>query len=160
MEKDQITYKAMTTVLLPNVLQALPVSIPQAIRQFAKNLESWLSSALEGLPTGLCVAKLLGKFCGVVCVGGCWRVESNVIVFTINVFGWFFFAVIKKFSQSLHKQASLNHLTQAARAVLQNMSQIQQMLADWSRLDFEFIKVCTFPLARFTTLCFYSLLQY
>jgi len=48
--------------------------------------------------------------------------------------------VVKKFSQSLHKQASLNHLTQAARAVLQNTTQVSQMIIDWNRLDFEFIK--------------------
>jgi uncharacterized protein YfcZ (UPF0381/DUF406 family) len=52
----------------------------------------------------------------------------------------FFNSVAKKFSQSLHKQASLNHLTQAARAVLQNASQISQMIVDWNRLDFDFIK--------------------
>lgn len=106
-EKDQITYKAMATVLLPNVLQALPVSIPQAIRQFAKQLEPWVSSSLEHLPQELVFKKM---------------------------------HVTKKFSHSLHKQASLNHLTQAARAVLQNHNQVNQMLIDWSRLDFEFIK--------------------
>jgi len=106
-EKDQLTYKAMATVLLPNVLQALPVSIPQAIRQFAKQLEQWLATALEGLP-------------------------SNLVTKKMNV--------AKKFSQSLHKQASLNHLTQAARAVLQNTTQVSQMIIDWNRLDFEFIR--------------------
>ena len=59
-EKDQLTYKAMATVLLPNVLQALPVSIPQAIRQFAKQLEQWLATALEGLPTNLVTKKMNG----------------------------------------------------------------------------------------------------
>jgi len=34
----------------------------------------------------------------------------------------------------------LNHLTQAARAVLQNLGQIQQMIADWNRLDFDLIR--------------------
>jgi len=105
-DKDQLTYKAMATVLLPNVLQALPVSIPQAIRQFAKQLETWLTTAMEGLPQLLVQKKL---------------------------------NVVKKFSQSLHKQASLNHLTQAARAVLQNSTQVSQMIIDWNRLDFEFI---------------------
>jgi len=106
-EKDQLAYKAMATVLLPNVLQALPVSIPQSIRQFAKQLEAWLNTALEGLPPNLVAKKM---------------------------------HVVKKFSQSLHKQASLNHLTQAARAVLQNTTQVSQMIIDWNRLDFEFIK--------------------
>ncbi len=59
-DKDQLTYKAMATVLLPNVLQALPVSIPQAIRQFAKQLEAWLTTALEGLPQLLVQKKLNG----------------------------------------------------------------------------------------------------
>ena len=106
-EKDQLTYKAMATVLLPNVLQALPVSIPQAIRQFAKQLESYLANAIDNYP-------------------------QNLIVKKMNV--------VKKFSQSLHKQASLNHLTQAARAVLQNSTQVSQMIIDWNRLDFDFIK--------------------
>lgn len=106
-KKDQITYRAMAHVLLPNVLQSLPVSIPQAIRHFSKQLEPWLASALEGLPPNLMMKKLF---------------------------------VAKKFAQSLHKQASLNHLTQAARAVLQNTSQVSQMIVDWNRLDFEFIK--------------------
>lgn len=106
-EKDQLTYKAIATVLLPNVLQSLPVSIPQSIRQFAKQLEVWLANSLDGLPQNLVLKKM---------------------------------NVVKKFSQSLHKQASLNHLTQAARAVLQNTTQVSQMIIDWNRLDFEFIK--------------------
>lgn len=61
----------MSQVLLPNVLQSLPVNIPQAIRQFAKQLEPWLTSALEGLPSGLCIAKLLGNY------------YSNIIIFKI-----------------------------------------------------------------------------
>ncbi|XP_078353446.1 DNA-binding protein RFX2-like isoform X2 [Oculina patagonica] len=40
------------------------------------------------------------------------------------------------FAQTLRRYTSLNHLAQAARAVLQNSSQISQMLADLNRVDF------------------------
>ena len=39
-------------------------------------------------------------------------------------------------AQTLRRYTSLNHLAQAARAVLQNSSQITQMLADLNRVDF------------------------
>ena len=40
------------------------------------------------------------------------------------------------FAQTLRRYTSLNHLAQAARAVLQNTTQINQMLADLNRVDF------------------------
>ncbi|XP_032241540.2 DNA-binding protein RFX2 isoform X3 [Nematostella vectensis] len=40
------------------------------------------------------------------------------------------------FAQTLRRYTSLNHLAQAARAVLQNTSQITQMLNDLNRVDF------------------------
>ncbi|XP_031558345.1 DNA-binding protein RFX2-like isoform X2 [Actinia tenebrosa] len=40
------------------------------------------------------------------------------------------------FAQTLRRYTSLNHLAQAARAVLQNPSQINQMLSDLNRVDF------------------------
>ena len=45
------------------------------------------------------------------------------------------------FSQTLRRYTSLNHLAQAARAVLQNSSQISQMLADLNRVDFANVQV-------------------
>eukprot|EP01118_Nematostelium_gracile_P018474 TRINITY_DN8204_c0_g1_i3.p1 TRINITY_DN8204_c0_g1~~TRINITY_DN8204_c0_g1_i3.p1 ORF type:complete len:262 (-),score=56.28 TRINITY_DN8204_c0_g1_i3:362-1147(-) len=107
LKKDTLTFKAMSHVLLPNVLQALPVSIPHAIRQFSKQIEPWMQTAMEGYPGNVQMKKLL---------------------------------LTKKFAQNLHKLASLNHLTQAARAVLQNTAQVQQMVLDWTRLDFDFIR--------------------
>lgn len=105
--KDHITYKAMAHALLPNVLQALPASIPQAIRLFARQLEPWVILSLEELPHNLIEKK---------------------------------HHFVRRFCQSLHRQASLNHLTQAARAVLQNSSEVSQMIVYWNRLDFEYIK--------------------
>ncbi|XP_027842200.1 DNA-binding protein RFX2-like isoform X5 [Aphis gossypii] len=43
---------------------------------------------------------------------------------------------VSAFAQTLRRYTSLNHLAQAARAVLQNYTQINQMLADLNRVDF------------------------
>ncbi|XP_011194978.2 DNA-binding protein RFX2 [Zeugodacus cucurbitae] len=45
-------------------------------------------------------------------------------------------AAVSAFCQTLRRYTSLNHLAQAARAVLQNSSQITQMLNDLNRVDF------------------------
>ncbi|XP_034663523.1 DNA-binding protein RFX2 isoform X3 [Drosophila subobscura] len=43
---------------------------------------------------------------------------------------------VSAFCQTLRRYTSLNHLAQAARAVLQNGAQISQMLSDLNRVDF------------------------
>jgi regulatory factor X 1/2/3 len=45
-------------------------------------------------------------------------------------------SVVSSLSQTLRRYTSLNHLAQAARAVLQNQNQITQMLSDLNRVDF------------------------
>uniref|UniRef100_A0A0P5J0A2 Transcription factor RFX3 n=1 Tax=Daphnia magna TaxID=35525 RepID=A0A0P5J0A2_9CRUS len=45
-------------------------------------------------------------------------------------------AAVNAFSQTLRRYTSLNHLAQAARAVLHNSAQISQMLSDLNRVDF------------------------
>lgn len=55
-------------------------------------------------------------------------------------------SVVSAFAQTLRRYTSLNHLAQAARAVLQNTSQINQMLSDLNRVDFANVQV-TFPKA-------------
>ncbi|XP_066264702.1 transcription factor RFX4-like isoform X2 [Branchiostoma lanceolatum] len=54
---DSILYKAISSVLMPTVLQALPDSLTQVIRKFAKQLDEWLRVALEDLPDSLCQMK-------------------------------------------------------------------------------------------------------
>jgi len=49
---------------------------------------------------------------------------------------WLQLTAVSAFAQTLRRYTSLNHLAQAARAVLQNSSQINQMLADLNRVDF------------------------
>ncbi|XP_067856092.1 transcription factor RFX4 [Heptranchias perlo] len=50
---DSILYKAISGVLMPTVLQALPDSLTQVIRKFAKQLDEWLKVALHELPENL-----------------------------------------------------------------------------------------------------------
>ena len=52
------------------------------------------------------------------------------------------------FAQTLRRYTSLNHLAQAARAVLQNTTQISQMLADLNRVDFANVQVIYLLLCR------------
>lgn len=49
-------------------------------------------------------------------------------------------SAVSAFSSSLRRYTSLNHLAQAARAVLHNSSQIAQMLTDLNRVDFHSVR--------------------
>ncbi|CAI9722908.1 transcription factor RFX4-like [Octopus vulgaris] len=62
---DSILYKAIASVLMPSVLQALPESLTQVIRKFARQLDDWLNYALYSLPENLCKVKfdLARRFC-------------------------------------------------------------------------------------------------
>ncbi|XP_056628434.1 DNA-binding protein RFX2 isoform X1 [Triplophysa dalaica] len=100
---DHILYQALVEILIPDVLRPVPSTLTQAIRNFAKSLESWLTSAMSDFPQEIVRTKA---------------------------------AVVCAFAQTLRRYTSLNHLAQAARAVLQNTSQINQMLSDLNRVDF------------------------
>jgi regulatory factor X 1/2/3 len=50
-------------------------------------------------------------------------------------------AAVGAFSHTLRRYTSLNHLSSAARAVLQNQQQIQQMINDLNRVDFKNVQV-------------------
>uniref|UniRef100_A0A8C4F9C1 Regulatory factor X, 1b (influences HLA class II expression) n=1 Tax=Dicentrarchus labrax TaxID=13489 RepID=A0A8C4F9C1_DICLA len=102
-ECDNLLYQTLVEMLIPDVLRPIPSALTQAIRNFAKSLENWLTGAMMNIPEEMVRVK-------VVCVGS--------------------------FSQTLRRYTSLNHLAQAARAVLQNSAQINQMLSDLNRVDF------------------------
>lgn len=55
---DTILYKAISGVLIPGTLQPLPASLTQAIRQFAQQLDEWLTESLSHLPEPLQKKKL------------------------------------------------------------------------------------------------------
>ncbi|ELT97878.1 hypothetical protein CAPTEDRAFT_168129 [Capitella teleta] len=100
---DYAFYQALVEVLIPDVLRPIPSTLTQAIRNFAKSLESWLKSSMMGVPEEMMKSKL---------------------------------GSVSAFAQTLRRYTSLNHLAQAARAVLQNTAQINQMLMDLNRVDF------------------------
>uniref|UniRef100_A0A3Q3B2S8 DNA-binding protein RFX2 n=1 Tax=Kryptolebias marmoratus TaxID=37003 RepID=A0A3Q3B2S8_KRYMA len=100
---DHILYQALVEILIPDVLRPVPSTLTQAIRNFAKSLEGWLTNAMSNFPQEIVRTKV---------------------------------AVVSAFAQTLRRYTSLNHLAQAARAVLQNTSQINQMLSDLNRVDF------------------------
>ncbi|XP_074193769.1 DNA-binding protein RFX2 isoform X2 [Rhinolophus sinicus] len=100
---DHILYQALVEVLIPDVLRPVPSTLTQAIRNFAKSLEGWLTNAMSDFPQQVIQTKV---------------------------------GVVSAFAQTLRRYTSLNHLAQAARAVLQNASQINQMLSDLNRVDF------------------------
>ncbi|ELU02782.1 hypothetical protein CAPTEDRAFT_183181 [Capitella teleta] len=55
---DAILYKAISGVLMPTVLQALPESLTQVIRKFSRQLDEWLRASMEDLPRTLQEVKL------------------------------------------------------------------------------------------------------
>lgn len=63
----------------------------------------------------------------------CWLQQFNKLFWQV--------AAVSAFAQTLRRYTSLNHLAQAARAVLQNTSQINQMLNDLNRVDFANVQV-------------------
>ena len=59
---------------------------------------------------------------------------------------------INAFAMTLRRYTSLNHLAQAARAVLLNSTQVNQMLADLNKVDFHNVQVCISFLCNFSFL--------
>ncbi|XP_043087677.1 transcription factor RFX3 isoform X3 [Puntigrus tetrazona] len=100
---DHLMYQALVEILIPDVLRPIPSALTQAIRNFAKSLEGWLTNAMSSIPQRMIQTKV---------------------------------STVSAFAQTLRRYTSLNHLAQAARAVLQNTSQINQMLSDLNRVDF------------------------
>ncbi|XP_058863259.1 MHC class II regulatory factor RFX1-like isoform X5 [Acipenser ruthenus] len=102
-ECDNMLYQGLVEILIPDVLRPIPSALTQAIRNFAKSLESWLTNAMMNIPEEMVRVKVMAA---------------------------------SAFAQTLRRYTSLNHLAQAARAVLQNTAQINQMLSDLNRVDF------------------------
>ncbi|XP_016302855.1 MHC class II regulatory factor RFX1-like isoform X4 [Sinocyclocheilus anshuiensis] len=100
---DNTLYQGLVEMLIPDVLRPIPSALTQAIRNFAKSLESWLTNAMMNIPEEMVRVKVTSA---------------------------------SAFAQTLRRYTSLNHLAQAARAVLQNTAQINQMLSDLNRVDF------------------------
>ena len=49
-ETDYILYQKLVGVLVPDVLRAVPSSLTQLVRNFAKSLENWLIGSMSEMP--------------------------------------------------------------------------------------------------------------
>ena len=56
---DYQFYQNLVEVLIPDVLRPIPGTLTQAIRNFAKGLESWLLAAMNGCPEEMVNVKVL-----------------------------------------------------------------------------------------------------
>ena len=56
---DHILYQCIADFLISDVLRPIPGTLTQAIRNFAKNLEGWLTNSLQGYPTNVTNSKVL-----------------------------------------------------------------------------------------------------
>ena len=65
-------------------------------------------------------------------------------------------AAVGAFSRTLRRYTSLNHLSSAARAVLQNQQQIQQMINDLNRVDFKNVQVMPLRFASTHSINYYD----
>ena len=68
---DHILYQCIVDFLIPEVLHPIPGTLTQAIRNFAKSLETSLSGSLHGYPHEFVKAKVCICVCVCVCVCGC-----------------------------------------------------------------------------------------
>ncbi|XP_026740149.1 DNA-binding protein RFX2 [Trichoplusia ni] len=109
---DLQLYQRAVDLLLPDVLRPIPPQLTQAIRNFAKSLEGALAAGAGAGPAGGAP-------------GPAARAQASAAA---------------ALSAALRRYTSLNHLAQAARAVLTNQHQIHQMLADLNRVDFRVVR--------------------
>lgn len=55
---DYLLYQCIVDFLIPNVLRPIPGTLTQAIRNFAKSLEMWLTSTIQGYSPALIKSKV------------------------------------------------------------------------------------------------------
>ena len=55
---DHILYQCIVDFLIPSVLRSIPATLTQAIRNFAKSLESWMKSVMQSYPQPCFQAKV------------------------------------------------------------------------------------------------------
>jgi hypothetical protein len=58
LEADYALYQYLVDILLPKVLKPIPNTLTQWIRSFSKNLENWMTLALQNVPEELKAIKV------------------------------------------------------------------------------------------------------
>jgi regulatory factor X 1/2/3 len=56
---DYQFYQNLVEVLIPDVLKEIPGSFTSSIRSFAKSLENWLLTAMNGCPEDIIIVKVI-----------------------------------------------------------------------------------------------------
>ncbi|KAL7988701.1 hypothetical protein Chor_007620, partial [Crotalus horridus] len=64
---DHVMYQALVEILIPDVLRPIPSALTQAIRNFAKSLEGWLSNAMNNIPQRMIQTKIAAEQASWVC---------------------------------------------------------------------------------------------
>jgi len=117
--QDNALYQGVIATVMPDVFQKMDPDVTKRIRTFAKNYVPWLTAAMG--PTGKSKKVLPAPF-----------VEMRL-------------RLAVAFAQKLRRYTGLNHLAQAARAVLNNpysepkkvnSEHVKQMQEDYERIDF------------------------
>ncbi|OXB83582.1 UNVERIFIED_CONTAM: hypothetical protein H355_011401 [Colinus virginianus] len=136
---DSILYKAISGVLMPTVLQALPDSLTQVIRKFAKQLDEWLKVALHDLPENLRNIKFEYKI---------WSIKYFELPISIHrkylnarsKSSWKDINVQKILTNTPSTDVTKSSLPnwiglQASRTVIHSADITFQMLEDWRNVD-------------------------
>lgn len=58
---DHILYQCIINFLIPNVLKPIPATLTQAVRNFAKSLESWMKGCLDNYMSNCVESKVIGQ---------------------------------------------------------------------------------------------------
>ncbi|KAJ3041714.1 Transcription factor rfx3 [Rhizophlyctis rosea] len=111
--------ETIMNLLLPNVLQILPLPLIQAIRAFSRALEPCFLRALTQQPPTTTYPPL----------------PPYTAPLTTKKM-----EVLKVFIQQLRRHTTLNHLAQATSAVLENEESVRSMVRDWERIDWEGVR--------------------
>ncbi len=105
---DDYLFQVAIHILIPDVLECLPLAVAQSIRYFAKSLEVWMCHIFDvHIPEAIVRGKV---------------------------------EITRRFCQVLRRRTSLNHLSQAVRAILASADHVSQMLYDFSAIDFGAIR--------------------
>ncbi|EPB79092.1 RFX DNA-binding domain protein [Ancylostoma ceylanicum] len=117
---DLAFYQTLVDILVPDVLMSnMSPFLTQSCRNFAKNVEHYLKKAMQGAPEIIQKKKIQAVKYMAQGLRRCSAASPD-------------FPPQKKFNQ--FRYTSLNHLAQAARAVLQKPDQVTAMYNDYVRI--------------------------
>ena len=123
--------------ILPDLLRDIPLVVTQSIRNFGKTVVPLFQSTLS-LVVPMKVLNMKLESMRFLCLEKeRRRKKEKKKNKPLNILSKWSLLVVKAFAQIIKRSTSLNHLSQAARAVWQNDLQVSQMREDWLLIDFK-----------------------